>query len=122
MKTNKMSNILKIVALLILIVGIIGSLILGDVFQIENRTLYYTLHTYNAGLAVAGVVSSILTSIFFYALAEIISLLQLNLDKNTEVSDSLNRILYAISGLKSDTNNPEHNLVIEDIEANLPQM
>jgi len=72
--TNTRANIIDVVGRIIIVVGILGSLILGSAF----RNISDFGSTYNLGLAIGGIVSSIISGIVFFGFAEIIELLQKN--------------------------------------------
>lgn len=122
MEENQMAKVLRIIAGIVLVVGIIGSLILGDVLETTTYVAYTTIHHYNTPVAIGGVVSSIIFSVLLFSLAEIISLLQSNYDKNSEISNKIDTIKNNVEEIKKNTSGSKYSSSIDEIEANLPEI
>lgn len=79
-KKNSFSNLMYTLSYIILIVGIVGSLILGLAIpetSIKSGVFgYSTTEEYNVQLAVSGILGSIASAIIFRSISEILNLLQ----------------------------------------------
>lgn len=112
MKENLVAKIVRITGWCIIIGGIIGAFILGEVLPTVTYNHYgRAIETHNWGLTVAVIIGSIISGVFFHAIAEIIQLLQLNVDKMEVL-------------LKDSSRKAEHhsNSTLRDIESNLPKI
>lgn len=77
MSKNSIASILKVVAIIFVALGIIGSLVLGKLFAIvEADGLFDVEEKYNWGAVFAGIFCSALSGLLLYGFGEIISLLQ----------------------------------------------
>ena len=77
MKTkNKYAFILWIIGLLTIILGICGSVVLGDKFSVVSGTYYYHKE-YNVEVAIMGIIASIVSGAITMGIAEAIRLLDL---------------------------------------------
>ena len=90
MSDNTYAKIIKIVGFIIIIGGIIGSFVLGGVFEKEityptSMYSYGSYTEYNWTLAIIGAVSSFVVGLLFVGFSEIIDLLQANNDKQYEI-------------------------------------
>lgn len=65
---------LKIIGGSIIILGIIGSLILGDAFKIQYG-VNYVFYKYNYYLMTAGIFSSVITGVLIMGMGELIQLI-----------------------------------------------
>ena len=99
-KKNLVAKILMIVGAVVAIVGVIGGLLLAIEYFIEVW-----------GTVILG---SLLSALSFIAVAEIIELLQ-------DAADTQKAILNHLAGDSGKTQNAPK-AVIDDIEANLPEM
>lgn len=70
---NIYATALKILGGIIVIFGIIGSVILGDVFKIEYGVTY-TFREYNYYLMTVGILSSVITGALIMGMGELIQL------------------------------------------------
>lgn len=91
MTENKCAKIIRIIGFVSIIGGIIGSLILGSVFKIEVG-IYYRHEEYNWYIALIGSILSFVEGIIFIGFAEIIRLLQFNLDKQRETIKAIKNL------------------------------
>ena len=98
---NKIGKTLHIIGILTIALGILGSLILNVSLDDETPIIFFV-----------GGIASFVSGMVFIGFAEIISLLQKNVDKQ-------DKILECVS-----TNRKEntHKSVIQDIEDNLPNL
>ena len=122
MTKNKVGQALKIIAYIVLIIGIIGSFIMGSIFETTIVIGNYTHSKYNWGLVVSVMISSIILAIFLFALAEIIHLLQANLDNNKEIAHKIDNLSNYTEQIKDNTSKSKYTSKIEEIEANLPEI
>ena len=76
-KTNRIAKIMMIIGYFVIIVGIIGSLICGKIFEIGVND------DYNWSVAIFGIIGSILVGAFYIALSELIELLETIKEKLT---------------------------------------
>ncbi len=108
---NKISKTIRICGGIVLIAGIIGSFFLGMVFPVVTygELEYLRIEeSYNWGLTLSVLASSILTGLLFLGIAEIIRLL-----------DNAVKILgdFQLGNGKTGIDN-----VLKDIESNLPKL
>ena len=90
-KNNTVAKILFGLGIFIIVAGVIGSFICGNVFEATEIGYYRTYSYYNWGLVILGLIGSILGGALFIAISEII--------------EQLNHINAKISkGLSSDSN------------------
>lgn len=93
---NSTAKTMRNVATAVIILGIIGSLILGKVIPVVDYSYsgfgnYEADTSYNWALAIVGIIISVITYILFLGFAEVIDLLQ-RIQKNWQVVDLLQRI------------------------------
>lgn len=103
MSKNFISKIISWIGIADLFLGIMGSLWLGDFFG------YYD---YNWPLAITGILLTFVSGMGLFALAEILTLLQMN-------SDNQEQIIKLLSDRNSSEKMPQKSL-LQDIEDNLP--
>lgn len=70
---------------IIIVAGCAGSLLLGSEIPVVSG-MYYKTESYNWVLAIAGIMSSIISGVIFIGFAEIIELLQKNADNIGKIS------------------------------------
>lgn len=112
MQENSVAKIVRITGWCVIICGIIGAFILG--YALPTVTYSYNGRadtSYNWGLTLAVIIGSIITGVFFQAMAEIIHLLQLNVDK-------MENLIKASGGQA----NHHSSSTLRDIESNLPKI
>ena len=83
MKNNKCAGIIYIIGVFVIILGIVGSFILGDVSNIEVYSEYGSHSEYNWSLSIFCAVSSLILGLILMGLGEMIGLLQDNLDQQS---------------------------------------
>lgn len=118
MKENKVANALHTIGVLVIVIGIIGSFICGEVFpevtyKYSSYSGYKTVESYNWSLALTGVIASFIAGVCFIGFSEVISLLQ-------ESADTQERILRKLEDGTKETGPSK--TVIQDIEDHLPDM
>lgn len=112
MGENTLAKVIRVIGWCVLIGGIIGAFILGyAVPTVEYYSSGHIHEEYNWGLTVGVIVGSIIASVLFRAIAEIIRLLQLGVD----------RLTAAIGDQKS-AGHTTGGSMIKDIESNLPKI
>lgn len=102
MQENNIGKTLRIIGMLTIGLGILGSLILSANIDEELPIIF-----------IIGAVSSFISGMSFIGFGEIISLLQKNVDKQDKIIDILEQKTSDSSAPKS---------VLQDIESNLPEM
>lgn len=90
MSDNTYAKVIKIVGFIIIIGGIIGSFVLGGVFEKEityptSMYSYGSYTEYNWTLAIIGAVSSFVVGLLLIGFSETISLLQQNADNQERI-------------------------------------
>lgn len=80
MSKNSVADIMKVVAVIIAVLGVIGSFVLGNAFPIVEDNLFSVETKYNWGVALTGIFCSVIAGLLFFGFGEIIALLQANLD------------------------------------------
>ena len=86
--TNQKAFIINTIGLITIVVGIIGSVVLGEVFPIKTlEGVYYSRleESYNWYIAIIGTISSIISGVIFIGFAEIIDLLQQNVNNTAKL-------------------------------------
>ena len=91
MEENSVAKVLSTLAGIVLVVGIIGSLILGKLMPAVDYSSRHLETHYNWALAIGGSAASIITCVLFTGFAEVINLLQRILS-NRQITDLLQRI------------------------------
>lgn len=89
MSKNTTANVLKVIGIVIALLGIIGSLVLGKVFEIQVEKMFFDETRYNWGVALIGIASSVISGVLLYGFGEIISLLQVNADNQKQIITSI---------------------------------
>lgn len=102
MQENNIGKTLRIIGILTIVLGILGSLILSTSLELDSPIIF-----------IIGAVSSFISGMSFIGFGEIISLLQRNVDKQDKIIDILEQKTSDSSAPKS---------VLQDIESNLPEM
>lgn len=81
---NEKAKVLNVIGWFDIIGGIIGSFILGDMYGAGG--------TFNLGIAIIGIIGSIVSGITFLGFAEIINLMQIKVDNSEKVIKLLNSL------------------------------
>lgn len=90
MSKNSVSNIIKIAAVVVAVLGVAGSFILGDTFAIiDSDSLFLAEEKFNWGLTIGGIFCTALSTVILYGFGEIISLLQDSVDAQKSILDRL---------------------------------
>lgn len=79
MEENKVAKYIKIIGILIIVLGVIGSFVLGDIYAVVETygtTFTFTEETYNWPVTLIGIFSSMVSGILFIGFSEVINLLQ----------------------------------------------
>lgn len=82
---NKKADFINGLGFITIVIGCIGSLTLGSMFPVRSG-VYYIHESYNWALAIAGIISSVISGIVLIGFAEIINLLQKNVDNTQKIS------------------------------------
>lgn len=88
---NRTASYILTIGWLIIAFGVLGSLILGQVCPVITYNSYFTDESYNWTYVIIGIFSSIVSGIFFIGFAEIIELLQINIEKTIKINEILIR-------------------------------
>lgn len=102
---NKIGKTIYYIGVSIIVLGIIGSFIMGVNFDTDVPVFF-----------IAGIVSSCVTGVCFIGFSEIITLLQKNVNQQQEIMSSIRNIAMG-NYEKSPTKT-----VLQDIEDNLPKI
>ncbi len=114
MRENTVEKAVRMTGWCIIVVGIIGAFILGYALPAVTYSTHGRLdESYNWGLTLGVIVGSVVGGVLFQAIAEIIRLLQLNVDRMED--------LIKATGGRMDGAGHERNAV-KDIESNLPKI
>lgn len=102
MTDNIYAKSIRIVGFIIIIGGILGSFVLGGIFETEityptSMYSYDSYTKYNWNLAIIGAVSSFIVGLLFVGLGELIDLLQLNYDKQYDILKEIKKISNKIT-------------------------
>ena len=90
MSKNSVSNIIKIAAVVVAVLGVAGSFILGDTFSIvDSESLFLAEEKFNWGVALGGSFCTALSTVILYGFGEIISLLQDSVDTQKSIMEKL---------------------------------
>lgn len=101
---NKIGKTLNIIGILTIVIGIIGSLIINVSLYDDTPIIFF----------VGGIISFV-SGMVFIGFAEIISLLQKNVDKQEELAKILKE-----KDFSSENNKPK--TILQDIESDLPKI
>ena len=91
---NNVAFNLRIVAVIVVIAGIVGSVLLGSAMKttiVTDALLGEVKTHYNWGVAVAGVFASVMSGILLYGFAELISLQGKAVDELKKISEKINK-------------------------------
>lgn len=91
---NNVAFNLRVIAVIIAIAGIVGSVFLGSALKttVITDALRDEIEThYNWGVAIAGIFASVLSGILLYGFAELISLQGKAVDELKKISEKLNK-------------------------------
>lgn len=106
MSKNSVSNIIKIAAVVVAVLGVAGSFILGDTFSIvDSESLFLAEEKFNWGVALGGIFCTALSTVILYGFGEIISLLQDSVDTQKSIMEKLSDS----KGTKESADNPLQN-------------
>lgn len=114
MRENTVAKAVRITGWCIIAVGIIGAFILGYALPTVTYSAYGGLdESYNWGLTLGVIAGSVIGGVLFQAIAEIIRLLQLNVDRMED--------LIRATGVRMDSVG-HRSSTVKDIESNLPKI
>lgn len=93
---NRVGKLMKTVANLVIVLGIIGSFILGKVMPVVDYSYsgfggFEADTSYNWALAITGIIVSVITYVLFLGFSEVIDLLE-RIQRNWQVVDLLQKI------------------------------
>lgn len=112
MHENTVAKAVRITGWCIIVGGTIGAFILGYALPAISYSYYGGAdQSYNWGLTLGVIIGSIISGVLFQAIAEIIRLLQLNVDKIDGLMQS--------TGGRADKHSSS---ALKDIESNLPKI
>lgn len=89
---NATANVLQVIGIVIILLGIAGSLVLGKVYGIQVESLFSTETKYNWGIAIAGILGSVISGVLLCGFGEVIALLQTNADNQKQIIASIAEI------------------------------
>ena len=121
MSNNRIEKTIYYIGVIIIVVGIIGSIICGSVFKsVSFNTSYLSSSqkaTYNWAIAIIGSIISFISGMFLIGFSEIIYLLKLSINKQEDI------IRYLKTNSTTNTEpSKSAKTVLQDIESNLPKM
>lgn len=104
---NSKAYAINIMGWITIIVGVIGSFVIGDVYQVVSYSFTgIERSTYNWSLAIMCCISSVFIGLVIIGLAEIIELLQQNYDKNTLIEEKINGFESSLNEISNNTKQP----------------
>ena len=128
MNTNKKADTINTIGIAIIILGMIGSFILGGVipaitYDYSYFSGYDIEEMYNWGLAVGGAMGSFILGWCLIGLSEIIELLQQNQNIQVQILNAVQNQKIIIEQKGTGTQEqPKTQTVLQDIESNLPKL
>lgn len=90
MTDNIYAKSIRITGFAVIVLGVIGSFILGSVFEVDIP--YSSYDEYNWTLVLIGIISSFIVGLLFVGLGELIDLLQANYDKQYDILKEIKTI------------------------------
>ena len=112
MRENTVAKAVRITGWCIIVGGIIAAFVLGYALPAVTYGYYGEIDkSYNWGLTLGVSVGSVISGVLFQAIAEIIRLLQMNVDRMDD--------LMRATGAQTDKHSSS---TLKDIESNLPQI
>lgn len=114
MQENTVAKAVRITGWCIIAVGIIGAFILGYALPAVTYSIHGGLdESYNWGLTLGVIAGSVIGGVLFQAIAEIIRLLQLNVDRMEDL----------MKATRGQMDSADHrSKAVKDIESNLPKI
>ncbi len=89
MSKNSVATGIKVSAISLSAFGVIGSFILGKVYEIVDTSGFFEKTRYNWSVAITGILCCAITGLLLYGFGEVISLLQKSVDIQEKISSQL---------------------------------